>query len=153
MAKKDDERKRDADQVLQGIRIVLPGTQALMGFQFIAFFNPVFQSLPNDLKNLHFVMLLFTILCSICLIAPVAFQQIGEDGSATNRFLQYTRKMLSVAMFLLLLAIGGDIYVAGQAIGLGATFATVVAGAMFSVGIFLWYIYAYMRRRRNGLLQ
>jgi hypothetical protein len=150
MATKDDELKRDADQVLQGIRIVLPGTQALMGFQFIALFNPVFQNLSTDLKNLHFVMLVFTILCSICLIAPVAFQQIGEDGSPTNRFLLYTRKMLSVAMLLLLLAITGDIYVAARAIGLDSALALSVAGVLFSVGIFLWYVYALMRRKHNG---
>lgn len=37
MAKNTETLERNTDQILQGIRIVLPGTQALMGFQFIAF--------------------------------------------------------------------------------------------------------------------
>jgi hypothetical protein len=153
MTKKDDERKRDADQVLQGIRIVLPGTQALMGFQFVAFFNPVFQNLSVDLKDIHFVALILTILCSIFLIAPVAFQQIGEDGSVTQRFLSYTRKMLSAAMLLLLLAMVGDIYVAARATGINAAVAFGVAGALFFTGAMLWFVYALMRRKFNGASQ
>jgi hypothetical protein len=147
MTKKEDELKRDTDQILQGIRIVLPGTQALMGFQFVAFFNPVFQALPADLKNLHFVTLILTILCTLFLIAPVAFQQIGEGGSATSRFLRYTRKMLSVAMFFLLLAMVGDVYVAAHASGISTPQAVAVATLLFAAGIFLWYIYALLRRK------
>src|SRR5687767_5032681 len=96
--------KQDADQVLQGIRIVLPGTQALMGFQFIAIFNPIFQGMSPSLKFLHFAALISTIICTVLLIAPVAFQQIGEDGDVTPNFLSYTRKLLGSAMAFLLLA-------------------------------------------------
>lgn len=74
MPKQHPDLKRDTDQILQGIRIVLPGTQALIGFQFIAFFNPVFQELPSNLKTLHFIALLLSITCSLLLIAPVSFQ-------------------------------------------------------------------------------
>lgn len=148
--KKELELKRNTDQILQGIRIVLPGTQALMGFQFIAFFNPVFQSLPGNLKLLHFATLLLTIICTILLIAPVAFQQLGEDGSATNQFLRYTRKMLGIAMFVLLMAITGDVYVAAKAISLDDGPAAIIAGLLFALGIFLWYVYVLIHRKRRA---
>jgi hypothetical protein len=144
-----EELKCDTDHILQGIRIVLPGTQALMGFQFIAFFNPVFQSLPSGLKNLHFVALFLTILCSLLLIAPVAFQQIGEEGNMTDRFLQYTRKMLSSAMLCLLVAIAADVYLAAKTIGAPTSFAATIAIALFGVGTYLWYVYALLRRNHK----
>ena len=150
MSKKELELKRNTDQILQGIRIVLPGTQALMGFQFIAFFNPVFQSLPDNLKQLHFAMLLMAIVCTILLIAPVAFQQLGEDGSATEQFLGYTRKMLAIAMFILLLAMTGDVFVAARAIGIDDGLAVLVAGTLFALGIFLWYVYVLIHRKRRS---
>lgn len=145
-ARDADELKRHADQILQEIRIVLPGTQALMGFQFIAFFNPVFGSMAGDLKQLHFVALLLTIICSILLIAPVAFQQIGEDGHVTRRFLSYTRRMLTAAMLCLLIAITGDVYLAAKLLGYSTLQAGAVALILFSTGIFLWFIHALLRR-------
>lgn len=151
MPKNIEELKRNADQILQGIRIVLPGTQAVMGFQFIAFFNPVFQNLPSSFKTLHFVTLILSILCSLCLIAPVAFQQIGEDGRVTNRFLRFTKRMLSIAMLFLLLSVVGDLYVAAKVISIDAKIALVISTALFSIGMFLWYGYALVRRNSKDV--
>jgi hypothetical protein len=145
-----EELKRHTDQILQEIRIVLPGTQALMGFQFIAVFNPVFQELPIHLKNLHFITLFLTIVCSIFLIAPVAFQQIGEQGSISDKFLNFTRTMLSVAMLCLLLAMVGDVYLAARIIGAGNGTAMAVAAILLGLGVYLWYIYSLMRRKHNS---
>ena len=129
---------------------MLPGTQAVMGFQFIAFFNPVFQNLPSSFKTLHFVTLILSILCSLCLIAPVAFQQIGEDGKATNRFLKFTKKMLSIAMFFLLLSVVGNLYVAAKVISIDTKLALIITGTLFSIGIFLWYGYALARKNSKN---
>lgn len=148
MAKRDN-LKQDADQVLQGIRIVLPGTQALMGFQFIAIFNQIFQSLSPGLKFLHFASLLCTIVCSIVLIALVAFQQIGEDGSATKNFLSYTRKMIGTAMAFLLLAIVIDVYLAGKLIGATPFWAASVSALVFIFGTFLWHVFALLYRENS----
>lgn len=149
MPKNIEELRRNTDQILQGIRIVLPGTQAVMGFQFIAFFNPVFQGLPTSLKTLHFITLILSILCSLCLIAPVAFQQIGEDGKATNRFLNFTKKMLSIAMLFLLLSVVGNLYVAAKVISVDTTIALLISASLFSAGIILWYGYALLRTKNK----
>jgi hypothetical protein len=150
MPKKDVELRRSADQILQEIRIVLPGTQALMGFQFIAFFNPVFQSLTIELKHLHFSSLILVIVCSILLIAPVAFQQIGEDGNVTDRFLKYTRKVLTAAMLCLLLAITGDVYLAAKVIDVSTALAVAIAAIVLAMGVFLWFVHALLRRSNNS---
>jgi hypothetical protein len=151
MSKNLEELKRNTDQILQGIRIVLPGTQAVMGFQFIAFFNPVFQNLPSAFKTLHFITLILSILCSLCLIAPVAFQQIGEDGRATNRFLKFTKKMLSIAMLFLLLSVVGDLYVAAKVISIDPKIALLISATLFCVGMFLWYGYALVKRNSKDI--
>jgi hypothetical protein len=148
MANRQVDLKKDADQVLQGIRIVLPGTQALMGFQFIAIFNPVFQNLSSNMKSLHFITLIFTIICSILLIAPVAFQQIGEDGSATLNFLSFTRKMLAAAMAFLLLSITGEVYIAGKIIDMADPWPVIISVAVFLMGGFLWFFYSLLHRKR-----
>jgi hypothetical protein len=144
-----EELKRHADQILQEIRIVLPGTQALMGFQFIAFFNPVFQNMADELKQLHFAALILTILCSILLIAPVAFQQIGESGRVTRKFLSYTRRVLTGAMLCLLVAISADVYLASRLTGSSTLLAGAIALTLFGTGLFLWFIHALLRRSNH----
>ncbi|MDQ3065081.1 MAG: DUF6328 family protein [bacterium] len=148
MSKKLDELKHQADQLLQEIRIVLPGTQALMGFQFIAFFNPVFQNLQPGLKYLHFSTLLLTILTSIFLISPVAFQQIGEQGKVTPKFLTYTRRMISIAMMLLLLSFIGDVFLAARVINISNFYSGLIAASLFGIGVYFWYVYSAIRRNR-----
>jgi len=149
MPKNKEELQKSSDQILQGIRIVLPGTQAVIGFQFIAFFNPVFQSLSTQLKQLHFITLILSIVCSVLLIAPVAFQQLGEDGDPTPKFLSFTKKMLGAAMLLLLLAITGDIYVASQTINIEPVIAKFIAITLFILGLSLWYGYSFYRRSQK----
>jgi hypothetical protein len=138
--------ENDADHVLQNIRIVLPGTQALLGFQFIAFFNPTFQALSNHLKYLHFSALILIIICTFLLVAPVAFQQIGEEGKVSHKFLSFTRTMIAVAMLILLLAITADIYLAARMINLEVKLAAIISGLSLITGIFLWYVYSIIRR-------
>lgn len=142
MAKPTVDLKHSSDQILQGIRIVLPGTQALMGFQFIAFFNPTFHNLPSNLQNLHFIALILVVLCSILLISPVAFQQISENGRPTKRFLRFTRRMLTAAMLFLILAIACDIYLAARLIDMTNLLALGISLVVFLSGIFLWYVYS-----------
>ena len=146
MAKGDERLKAKIIEILQEIRIVLPGTEALLGFQFVIFFDPVFQDLSANLKYLHFGTLILTMTCTILLIAPVAFQQIGEEGHATNRFLGFCRKVLNIAMALLLLALAGDIFIAAQLIDLSNVLSSVTSAFILLLGISVWYLYAYLKR-------
>ncbi len=145
MAKNTHDLQTKADEILQEIRIVLPGTEALLGFQFVIFFNPVFQGLPSTYQYIHFSTLILTMLCTILLVAPVAFQQVGEDGKITHSFLNFARRMLSVSMLFLLIALAGDIFIAAKVIELSTIFAAAVSLVIFMTGIILWYAYALLR--------
>lgn len=147
MTQKPDDIQRSADEILQEIRIVLPGTQALLGFQFVAFFNPVFQALSIELKYLHFATLIVTAVCSILLVAPVAFQQIGEDGRTTGRFLRVARRMLNWAMLLLLVAFTANVFLAAKTIQMPLVGTILATGVVFVAGGLLWYVHPLLRRR------
>lgn len=147
MTDKKIDLKSRANQILQEIRIVLPGTQALLGFQLVIFFNPVFQSLPSHQKNLHFVTLLITAAATILLMAPVAFQQLGDNGNVTARFISFARAMIHAAMLLLLIGLAGDIYIAGKVIEFSDTLAILISASTFLAGFSLWYVYVLVRRK------
>jgi membrane protein insertase Oxa1/YidC/SpoIIIJ len=107
---KDNQERSNA--ILQEIRIILPGTQALLGFQFVAFFNTAFKELSTGLQLYHLINLLFTTICTLLLIAPVAYQEILAKGRNTERWLRFTSLSLRYSMAFLLISLAGDIYIA-----------------------------------------
>jgi hypothetical protein len=73
-------------QVLTEARVVLPGAQAMLGFQLATIFAMGFDELPVSLKWIHFGSLLMTLLAVALLIMPAAWHRIVERGEETERF-------------------------------------------------------------------
>lgn len=61
-------------------RIILPGVQALLGFQFTAYLMQGFDKLPPAAKHIHFAGLIALGLAVICLMAPAAYHRIAAGG-------------------------------------------------------------------------
>lgn len=144
--KKEPESTR-TNQILQEIRIVLPGTQALLGFQFIAFFNASFKELSPNLQVYHLINLLFVTCSTVLLIAPVAYQEILENGHNTRRFLRFTSKVLTLAMFFLLIGLVGNIFVASSLLGLNSIVPFISAGVVGLFGLSMWFGISVIKRR------
>jgi hypothetical protein len=140
MPTKKDYTSSRTNQILQEIRIVLPGTQALLGFQFIAFFNPSFKSLSPHLQTYHLINLLLVTCSTVLLIAPVAYQEILENGHNTERFLRFTSRVLTLAMLLLLLGLAGDVFVASSFLKLASNLIPAIAAVSLGVfGFAMWF--------------
>jgi hypothetical protein len=140
--------KERVSEVLQEIRIILPGTQALLGFQFIAFFNASFKELSPHLQTYHLINLLLTTCSTILLITPVAYQEIRESGRNTQRWLRFTRKIITAAMICLLAGLAGDLFVATQLINVSSGAVAWLAGLVtFVFGIYMWFGLMLMKRK------
>ena len=128
-------------------RIVLPGAQALLGFQLVTFVEPGFKPLPVADKVLHIVSLICVANCTILLMAPAAFHRIAEAGENTERMYRYTSQMLLASMFFLALGICGD-----YAMVLHKTFSSyplaIGTAALLLLFFFgLWFGFSMYRRR------
>jgi hypothetical protein len=67
---------------------MLPGVQALLGFDLLVTFKRAFDSLTATSKGVHVAGLLCAVLTMILLMAPAAFHRItfgGEDSEAMHR--------------------------------------------------------------------
>jgi hypothetical protein len=132
--------QKRTDEILQEIRIILPGTQALLGFQFIAFFNNGFINLSTGMQLYHLGNLLLTTLCAVLLITPVALHEIWETGRATTVWVRFTRRLMNGAMFCLITGLAGDVFVAGQLIKGAQRLAIIaIAGAVWAIGMIMWF--------------
>jgi len=103
--------KTKIDQALTEARVVLPGAQALLGFQLVTMFMDGFDKLPNSSKFIHIASLALIALTTILLMTPAAFHRIAEGGEDTERMHTVASALLMGAMITLPLGICGDVFV------------------------------------------
>lgn len=138
------------EQMLTETRVVLPGAQALLGFQLIITLSQPFETLPPQAKAVHVFALAMLVLATIWLMAPAAFHRIvfhGEDSPDLHRI---GSRFLLAATLALALGIGGDVGVAVYAVTKSALGAGLAAALALSLLIGLWHLYPLMLRWRRA---
>ncbi len=147
-----DERKRLSDKirhVLTECIVVLPGAQALLGFQFIVVLTEGFDGLPASSKYVHLGCLGLNALTVVLLMTPAAYHRIVEQGENTEHFHRFASKMLIAALVPLALALAGDVYVVVRKVT-DSQLISVVAGLVI-LAIFweLWFGLTLYRRTQR----
>ncbi len=128
--------------------MVVPGVQALFGFQLIAVFNqPFFTQLTPAERGLHLAALVLVALAVAFLMAPAAYHRQAEPGGVSAYFVRYATRMLLAAMTLLTGAIVVDVYVIARVIADAPTAVAVAAGV---TATFLGLWFAWPRYHRRG---
>jgi hypothetical protein len=135
-------------QVLIECRVVLPGAQALLGFQLIIMWMTAFYQIPQAWKILHLASLTAVALCTILLIMPAAYHRIVEQGEDSEMLHHITARALLWAMVLLALGICGDFYVVTRMTGLGAALSTALAVALLLFFYGAWFGYTFWKKHR-----
>jgi hypothetical protein len=137
------------EQVLTEARMVLPGVQALLGFQLASMLMEGFDKLPEASKYVHLASLGFIAIAAILLMTPAAYHRIVEEGEDSEPFFRFASRMVLAAMVPLALGVAGDFYVvAAKVTGsppLAGALATLVLGLFYG----LWFGYTFYRRRRR----
>jgi hypothetical protein len=135
------------EHVLTEARMVLPGAQALLGFQFLWFFTEAFAALPRASRAIHLGSLASVALAGILLIAPAAFHRIAEQGQRTPRFYRYATGMVQAALLPLAVGMAADFYVVVAKVS-DSVVGGVVASAAVVVAMFtLWWGIPWRARR------
>jgi hypothetical protein len=98
-------------QALTELRVILPGAQALFGFQFAAILTQAFENLPDVSKWVHLASLSAVAASVIMLMAPAAYHRLAAHGNPEERVLRYTGRMMLCSLGTLSLGMVGDAYV------------------------------------------
>lgn len=140
--------KDEARNSLDEARMVLPGIQAVFGFQLIAVFNDRFDAMDFPLRILHYVSITLVVMAIALIMTPAAYDRIAEPRIVTGHFLNTTAVLLTVAMGVFGVALSLELLVVTTLI-LGSLNAGMVsAGCALAVFATLWF-YLPWRRRRN----
>jgi hypothetical protein len=114
-------------QALTELRVVLPGAQALFGFQLSAVLTDCFDQLSTASKVVHMASLGVVAIAVVLLIAPAAYHRIVAAGNAEEGVLRYTVAMMLSAEGLIALGLVGESYVAVSMISDSIVLATALS--------------------------
>jgi hypothetical protein len=139
------------EQMLTEARVVLPGAQALLGFQLAIVLTQSFEQLPAVSRIMHAASLLLVALAIVMLMTPPAYHRIVYAGEDTEDMHWIGSALVTMATIPLALGLAGDIYVVIAKIA-GSPAAGWVAGALGLITLIgLWHAYplaaAYLQNR------
>ncbi len=137
----DTPLKDRIDHVLTEARVVLPGAQALLGFQFAVLLMEEFDRLPAASKLLHVVALALLGLTAILLMTPAAYHRIVERGEDTERFHRLAGLMVLAAMVPLALAISLDLVIVVLKVTASARIAIAAGTVALAIFYGLWFAF------------
>jgi hypothetical protein len=135
------------EQVLTEARVIIPGAQALLGFQFIAMLTAGFDEIPQTSKVVHAVALGLVAMNVILLMTPAALHRLSFDGEDSESFLHVASALVTIAPLFLATGISAESYVVLGKIA-DSKLAASYAAASFAVLIGFWYVLPLVLRLR-----
>jgi hypothetical protein len=123
-------------------RMVLPGIQALFGFQLIAVFNQGFAEKLSDLdQHLHLAAIVFVVIAIGMVMAPAAYHRQSSPMHVSDHIVRVSTNLLKWGMLPLAIALCIDLYVVSVVI-IQTTVAAILALLMLVLLLGLWYGFA-----------
>ena len=130
--------------------MVLPGIQALFGFQLIAVFNDGFaQKLSTVQQQIHFVSIVLTVIAIALVMTPAALHRQIDPLAVTRRFIRSSTILLILSMFPLAISICLEIYLIAQIITRLDWLSLLTAAGLFLLFLSLWTVLPHIEKRKN----
>jgi Family of unknown function (DUF6328) len=138
------------EQMLTEARVIIPGCQALLGFQLIAMLTRAFDELPLDAKIMHAAGLCCVTIATILLMTPAALHRLSFGGDDSEPFLRLGAAFVVAALLPLALGIAADVYVVFLKITHSRAITTMAGLTLLLAMLGLWYFYPMWLRMRRA---
>jgi hypothetical protein len=136
------------DQMLTEARVIVPGAQALLGFQLIVIFTRAFGELSVSLQVVHVAALCCVALAVVLLMTPAALHRIAFRGQDTQEFLSLGSAFVVAAPAALALGLAADMEVAIARATDAQDWAMAASGISLMVLTGLWYVMPLVLRKQ-----
>jgi len=129
-----------AEYVLDECRMVLPGIQALFGFQLIAVFSPGFEkNLGHGEQVAHLGAIGLVAIAVAMIMTPAALHRQAGGRQVTATFIRLSTRLLVWSMFPLAISICVEFYLIARVI-ISRPVVALLAGALLGVFTLLWLV-------------
>jgi len=140
---------RNFQELLQGLRVALPGVQVLFAFLLILPFQQGYVDTSALQEKIYFATLLCTAIASACLIAPPVRHRLLFRQGVKDWILFNSNRVVTVGFVFLAIAITGVILLIGDFI-YNNTVTAIATGAIVVALAWLWFVSPLLERRREG---
>jgi hypothetical protein len=142
----DEERlDRNVSELLQELRVALPGVQVLFAFLLAVPFAQGFTDITEFQKDVFFATLIFTAISAALLIAPSAYHRITFRYQQKERLVVLANRFAIAGLGCLALAMTGAVTLITDV--LYGAIPTAIAGiATLLMFLLLWYLLPLRRR-------
>jgi hypothetical protein len=138
------------EHMLTEARVLIPGGQALLGFQLAIMLTQSFARLPEASKIIHVAALCSIALAVMLLMAPAAFHRIAYQGHDSEGFHRLGSALVVASAVPLAVGIAGDLYVA-ITLALDSSIAGALCASAAGIALVtLWFAVPLALRRRTG---
>jgi hypothetical protein len=138
-----------ATLVLDESRMVLPGIQALFGFQLIAVFNDTFtEKLSVFEQRLHLLAIALNLIATIIILTQAVFHRQTSVKEVASEFVHIATRLLLISMFPLATSVCVEFYLISRII-----LNDVSLALLFSLGLFVLFLVLWIGLPRIEALQ
>jgi hypothetical protein len=141
-----------AQTLLDECRMVLPGIQALFGFQLIAVFNTRFaEDLDRFDQRLHLAAIALVALAVALVMTPAAFHRRRGSREVTDTFIHVSSLLLLASMVPLAAGLALDFHLIAKLILDDERLAMICGAALFALLIAFWFGFPRAERLHDAL--
>jgi hypothetical protein len=137
---------QSAQTLIEECRMVLPGIQAIFGFQLVAVTNERFTELSDAEQWLHLGATGLVALAAAIVMAPAAIHRHYGGREVTDTFIRISTLLVLAAMTPLALGLAIDFYLISRLVDMGKSGLDMALGALlFAALLFIWMVFPRMR--------
>ena len=127
------------EQMLTEARVILPGAQAIFGFQLSVVLTQAFEKLPDLSRIAHALSIGFVALAVVLLMAPAAYHRLVYAGEDNEEMHRTGSLLVTLATVPLAIGLAGDLYVVIAKIAESSLIGIAAAVAALLLLLGLWY--------------
>jgi hypothetical protein len=140
---------RNLSELLQELRVALPGVQVLFAFLLTVPFQQGFTKITPFQERVYFVTLLLTALAAVMLITPTAYHRVTFRYQQKEHLVFVANRVAIIGLGFLALAMTGAIMLITDVV-FDATATVVITTVLaFCAFLFFWYLLPLRRRLRS----
>jgi hypothetical protein len=142
---KSEKLDRELIELLNELRVALPGVQVLFGFLLVVPFSQGWSRVTETERRVFFATFITTAIATVLLIAPSAQHRILWRARDKEALLQRANALALAGTVFLAAAITGAVWVVTDVIYDQAPTALITAG---TAGVFAWFWFVWPLLRR-----
>ncbi len=139
--KLDEQADKTGREAIEEARMVLPGIQALFGFQLIAVFSERFKELTEDDRLIHFSATVLVTIAIALIMTPAAYHRLAEQTTISKFFVWLVSWLIAAAMVPLMVGLTLEVYLLGLLVIGDPKTSVAVSTALFGVFSLLWFVF------------